>query len=51
MAFEDAMIKHQIDPVMCVIESDALLSFFKAESFAHFKQEALELTDDLSFKV
>lgn len=50
-AAEDAMVKDEIDPVMGVIEGDAVLPADEGEAFAKFEQKGLEVIAETGFEV
>ena len=47
VAFENAVIEHQVDKEMLVADQDAFLASFKAEAMTEFQQEVLQLVDEL----
>ena len=51
MAFEDAVVEHQIDETVLVADQDALLAGFEAEAVPQFKEELLEVVEKLLFEV
>src|SRR5690554_1014726 len=51
MAFQYSMVKHQIDPVMLIVDCDSFLPCFKTESVAKFKKEFLDIIEQSCLKI
>ena len=49
MAFEDAVVKHQVDKEMFIANQDAFLPGFEAETVAQFQQKCFKFVDKLIF--
>ena len=50
-AAQDAMVKDEIDPVMGVVESDAVLPTDEGKTFAKFEEEGLEVIAEAGFQI
>jgi hypothetical protein len=51
MAFEDPVVKDQIDVELSVSDQNALLTGFKAKPMSQFQEEFLQVTQKLIFKI
>ena len=50
-AAQDAVVENKIDPVMGVVEGDAVLPADEGEAFAKFEEEGLEVIAETGFQI
>ena len=48
---QDAVVENKIDPVMSVVEGDAVLPADEGEAFAKFEEEGLEVIAEAGFQI
>jgi hypothetical protein len=46
---QDAVVEDQIDPIVGIVEGDAILPSNKGEAFTQFKQEGLQVVAQARF--
>ena len=51
MAFQDAMIKYEINAVVAIVKGNTALPRLKTEASAGFQQEFLQVGDDGLFEI
>ena len=51
MAFEYAVVKHEINAVVAVIKRNTTLPGFEAKTFSCFQQKILQVVDDGLFEI
>ena len=50
-AAEDAVVENEIDPVVGVVERDAVLPADEGEAFSKLKEEGLEVVAQVGFEI